>query len=583
MDITKVLAAFKNVVQTSPLTWKASCPAHKDDRPSLSITLQHNRILLHCHAGCLFKEVTARAGLKNADLRVGKQSTANAIIATYDYYDEKGRLLYQVCRTTDKGFFQRHLGPDHEWIHNLKGIDRVLYRLPELVAAKGARVVFVVEGEKDVDRLHALGFLATCNSGGAGKWHSYYNEYLKGRHAVVIADNDAPGRKHAETISKALQGTAATVRVLQLPGLKEHGDVSDWLSSGKTVEDLRSLVSKTPTVGEQPSATPSAISATDLVGLDLPPVNFIVPNLIPEGLTLFAGRPKVGKSWLCLDLAIAVAAGGYVLGAIEVAPHEVLYLALEDNLRRLQSRLKTLLGIDPPPLGLSFNLEWPRLDVSSGGLLRLNAWVRAHPACRLIIIDTLARVKPTADRNSQVYDADTHALAGLQNLAGQNGLAIIIVHHTRKADADNPLDAVSGTLALTGVADTTLILKRASTRAKGELFVTGRDVNEQNLALSWGEEHPTWTILGDAEEYAISEQHQQVLQLLDEAEGPMTPSGIAEVLELKSNVVHKLLSRMMHKGEIKKIDRGKYVRQSKSNTAETPKREPTFFDAEDEN
>lgn len=583
MNITEVLSAFKNVVQTSPLTWKASCPAHKDAKPSLSITLQHNRILLHCHAGCSFEEVVACAGLKPADLRAGKQSTANVIIATYDYFDEKGKLLYQVCRTSEKGFFQRHLGPDRSWVHNLKGIDRVLYRLPELAAAKGARVVFIVEGEKDVDRLLSSGFLATCNSGGAGKWHSYYNEYLAGRHAVVVPDNDEPGRKHAETIVDALRGTAATVRLLELPGLKEHGDISDWFSSGRTPEDLRQLVAKTPTVGELPQTSPSAITATDLVRLELPPVNFIVPGLIPEGLTLFAGRPKAGKSWLCLDLAIAVAAGGYVLGSIEVAPHEVLYLALEDNLRRLQSRLKTLLGIDPPPTGLSFNLQWPRLDVDSGGLLQLNSWVRAHPACRLIIIDTLARVKPTADRNTQVYDADTKALAGLQNLAGQNGLAIILVHHTRKADADNPLDAVSGTLALTGVADTTLILKRASTRAKGELFITGRDVNEQNLALSWGEDHPTWILLGDAEEYAISEQHQLVLQLLDESDDPLTPSGIAETLELKANVVNKLLSRMMKKAEIKRVDRGKYISQSKSNSAETPKRELTFFGDETEN
>jgi len=578
MDIDRVLSHFKGVVQTSPKTWKALCPAHKDKNPSLSITLTPHRILMYCQAGCDFEEIIASVSLTHTDLREGKQPDKHEVTATYNYFDAKGKMVFQVCRTKSKGFFQRHLADDHSWVNNLRGITRVLYRLPELVAAKGARVVFIVEGEKDVDRLLALGFLATTNSGGAGKWYSYYNEYLAGRHAVIVPDNDEPGKKHGEAVREALKGIAASVRIVALDGLQAHGDVSDWLNAGHTAEDLRQLVSKTPPLGEQPSEAPAAISASDLVHMELPAISFVVPGLIPEGVTLLAGRPKLGKSWLCLDLAIAVASGGYVLGSIKVDPHEVLYIALEDNLRRLQSRLRKLLGEDSPPPGLNFNLQWPRLDPVSGGLKQLNAWVRAHPACRLIVIDTFARVKAVAQLGTPIYDADTTALTGIQTLAGQNGIAVVLVHHTRKAASDDPLDAVSGTLALTGVADTTLILKRTSTRAKAELYVTGRDVREQNLALNWGEDTATWAIMGDAEDYALSEDHQMVLSILDDAEGPMSPSLIAGELGLKQTVVNKLLRRMLDKAEIKKIDRGKYVRQSKASDPNTQKPAPALFD-----
>lgn len=578
MDINKVLSHFKNVTQTSQKTWKAKCPAHKDDRPSLSITLQPHRILLHCHAGCSFEEVVTRAGVKRADLREGKQPTKNEVVAAYDYYSAKGKLLYQVCRTTGKGFFQRHLGPDHEWINNMKHVDRVLYRLPELAGARGARQVFVVEGEKDVDRLLSLGFLATCNSGGAGKWHSYYGEDLKGRHVVVIPDNDEPGKKHAIAIATALKAVAASVRLLSLSGLQEHGDVSDWLSAGGTAEKLKNLVARTPVMGEPQRESPSAISAYDLIHLELPPVDFIIPGTLPEGLTILAGHPKVGKSWLCLDLAIAVANGGYALGSIKVDPHDVLYLALEDNFRRLQSRLKILLGVDLPPNNLFFELKWPRLDDMSGGLTQLTAWIRLHPACRLIIIDTLARVKPVATRDQGAYDTDTAALAGLQRFTAENSVAVVLVHHTRKAISDDPLDAVSGTLALVGVADTTLILKRGTNRAAGELSITGRDVNEQRLALEWGgEDYPAWKLLGDADIYDNTQLQAQVIELLNNADGPMTPTQIAKELDEKLTNVSSRLARMIRGALIKTVARGQYTTQERENRSNTTKTETTLF------
>ena len=571
MNIDRVLGCLKGVVQTTPQTWKAQCPAHEDKNPSLSITEQPGRLLLHCHAGCTFDAILESAGIDPKDCRDTSIRDRSLVEATYDYFDEAGAFTFQVCRCANKKFFQRHQDASGQWVNNLTGVTRTLYRLPELIQAKGSRVVFIVEGEKDVDRLFSLGFLATTNSGGAGKWKPAYSKILKGRHIVIVPDNDKPGKDHSAALVEALSKGSASIRVLELPDQKQHGDISDWLNKDHTASDLKELITATPPVGEAKAPEVATITATDLLRMTLPPVRFIVPGILPEGLALLVGRPKVGKSWLCLDLAIAIAAGGMALGKIQVEPHEVLYLALEDNLRRLQARLKILLLMDGPPMGLHFKLDWPRLDPTSGGLAMLSAWIRQHPAVGLIIIDTLARVKPAAERGGQAYDLDTVALAGLQSLAGQNGVTILLVHHSRKAIAEDPLDAVSGTLALTGVADTTLILKQAATRASGELYIVGRDVDQQELALGWDKKHPSWTLLGNAEEFHLSQDHQKVKQLLREAEGPMSPKEISSALELPATIVHKLLKRMISSAEIRKIDRGQYVDQAAPPTVEPPK------------
>jgi len=574
MDTRLVLASFKGVIQTTPHTWKAQCPAHEDKNPSLSITEQPGRILLHCHAGCSFEAIIGAAGLDAGALRDKRVKERSLVIATYDYFDERGSFLFQVCRCEDKRFFQRRLDDAGQWVNNLQGVTRVPYRLPELTQARGSRIVFVVEGEKDVDRLFALGFIATTNPGGAGKWKATYAKHLGGRHVVVIPDNDDVGSEHAASVVETLLGSAASIRMLLLPEQPAHGDVSVWLDQGHDAQQLKTLVAATQPIGEQDSPTVATVDATELMRMSLPPVRFVVPGILPEGLALLVGRPKVGKSWLCLDLAIAVASGGMALGKIRVEPHEVLYLALEDNLRRLQARLKILLLADPPPIGLHFMLEWPRLDPASGGLAQLSAWVRQNPACGLVLIDTLARVKPQSDRAGQAYDLDTAALSGLQSLAGQNGITIVCVHHTRKALSDDPLDAVSGTLALTGVADSTLILKRAATRASAELFIVGRDVDQQELALGWGEEHPSWTLLGPAKDYHLSEDRQHVKELLRDAGDVMSPTEIANALGLEPNIVHKLLARMIAAREIRKIDRGKYADLDEGPTV--PAQEPLF-------
>jgi hypothetical protein len=215
-------------VKPSRCGWVALCPFHEDQKPSLSISQAvDGRVLIHCHAACPFADVLAAAGLRPADLFPGNP----VIDATYDYRAEDHALLYQVVRMDPKAFRQRAPDGRGGWRWTVGNVRRVLYCLPELLAADPAALVFYPEGEKDADRLAGLGLVATTHAGGAGKWRPEHAESLRGRHVVVLPDNDPPGRAGARKVAEGLVGVAASVRVLELPGLPEKGDVSDWLAA----------------------------------------------------------------------------------------------------------------------------------------------------------------------------------------------------------------------------------------------------------------------------------------------------------------------------------------------------------------
>lgn len=237
---------------------EARCPAHDDHTASLSVGEgEGGKILLRCHAGCTAQQITAALGLTMRDLFPAGERRRRArapVVARYDYVDEGGQLLYQVERRADKSFIQRRPDGNGGWAYKLQGVKRVPYHLDELVAANGV-AVFVAEGEKDVDNLRALGLVATCNPGGAGKWRKDWARWFEGRQVVVLPDNDEPGREHAERVAQGIAGAAAGVWVVQLPGLPEKGDVSDWLAQGGTLDGLRALVRATPRWQAPPQAT----------------------------------------------------------------------------------------------------------------------------------------------------------------------------------------------------------------------------------------------------------------------------------------------------------------------------------------
>jgi hypothetical protein len=232
--------------------WKCCCPAHDDKAPSLSVTDGNGgRLLIHCHAGCTPAAVCEAAGLTMADLmppRAPGNGKIN-IVASYDYRDEAGALLFQVCRMDPKDFRQRKPDGKGGWLWKLGATRRVPYRLPEVLAAvKDGRPVFIAEGEKDVAALEAAGFAATCNPGGAGKWLPEFAPTFQGAAVVIIADKDKPGREHAAAVASQLYGTAAAVKVLELPDLdgRPVKDAADYFTAGGQAADLDGLAEEAP-------------------------------------------------------------------------------------------------------------------------------------------------------------------------------------------------------------------------------------------------------------------------------------------------------------------------------------------------
>ena len=541
-------------------------------------------------------------GLATAPKASVRQSTTRArqIVATYDYVSEHGELLFQVVRYEPKDFRQRRLA-GRDWAWGLKAgtyerprgggewrrvkerprasyetcelpeVTAVPYHLAEVLGA-GNRTIYIPEGEKDVEALRRLGLVATCNPEGAGNWPDHFRDYFAMADAVVLPDNDETGRDHARKVARNLLSAGATVRIVALPGLPEKGDVSDWIAAGGTAEQLHALVEQAPFWKPEPGQadTPPAMSrrgftAASLDRQEFPPIRYIVPGYLPEGLTILAARPKMGKSWLALDWGAAIAFGGLAMGSVQCEPADVLYMALEDNWRRLQKRLRVLLGNGPKPERLLFCTEWPRLD--QGGIEEIEAWADEAPNPRLVIVDTLAKIKPARDNRETQYEGDYRAMAGLHRLANDRGLAILGVHHDRKAEADDPFDTISGTLGLTGAADTILVMKR-DTAGHVVLHGRGRDLEEIETAMRFEPERGLWTPLGSAAEVRRSDERNTILDALDDAGEPMSPADIAIATGMRAENVRFLLHKMMKAGEITKARYGRYAANT-ANTANT--------------
>lgn len=223
--------------------YQCLCPSHDDRNPSLSVTEKPDgTVLVHCFAGCQPKDIVAALGMTMKDLSVTPTRTRAKIVATYDYLDHEGYLLYQVVRYEPKTFRQRKPKPGGGWEWSLKGVTPVLYRLPDLLDSDPDQWVFLVEGEKDADNVCKLGLVATTNAQGAEKWQPHFNEWLRDRRICILPDNDDSGRKHAHKVAPGLTEVATQVRVLELPDLPAKGDVSDWIANGGTADQLLALV-----------------------------------------------------------------------------------------------------------------------------------------------------------------------------------------------------------------------------------------------------------------------------------------------------------------------------------------------------
>lgn len=298
-------------------------------------------------------------------------------------------------------------------------------------------------------------------------------------------------------------------------------------------------------------------NAVELLAAKFPDPRWAVPGLVAEGLTLFVGAPKVGKSWAAWNLAVAIASGGIAFGKIDVDQGDVLYLALEDTGRRLQSRLRKVLAGAAPPERLTISTTC--LTLGNGGAEEIGRWLTAHPDARLVIVDVFARIRGRSGPQSSAYESDYGPMSVLKALADEHGVAILVVHHTRKADAEDFLDVVSGTQGLAGAADCIVVLKRSRGTADGVLHVTGRDVEEAEYALKFSAELGAWEMLdGPAADYSLGDTRQRILRHVRE-HGAATPKQVADTLGINYETAKKTCRRMSDDGQLDTDGSGTYL------------------------
>lgn len=298
-----------------------------------------------------------------------------------------------------------------------------------------------------------------------------------------------------------------------------------------------------------------------------PPLRYAVPGVVPEGMTLMVGPPKVGKSWMLLDVALAVSQGGYALGAIRVEQRPVLYLALEDGDRRLQDRCRILQPDQTIPAALNY-----MTTIAPGQVLAtVGAWLELYPSQQpLVIIDTLGKVMPPAMPQETTYQRDYRVGGKFKTLAdSHSGCSLVVNHHVRKAGSDDFVDSVSGTNGLAGAADTIVVLARARHETAGILKVTGRDVDENEYAVGFSSAQ--WTLEGaDLDAAAqnaatvratagVGDTMASVIDIVTRANNPVGPKYVAKALDITPDKASVYLSRAVDAGRLDRIGRGQYT------------------------
>lgn len=561
-NIIDAAAIIKSLGQ--PTNGRYPCPVC-GARRGVAVTQSSNgRGLAHCHAcknnAALWEKIRER------NPRPASIQPPGARPVTYNYQDADGSLLFQVLRYEPKDFRQRRKARDDDpsgkiksgWVWSTKGVAKVPFRLPQVLAGiRAGRTIYIAEGEKCAKRLEKIGLIATTNAGGALKWADELTPYFEGADVVILPDNDGPGRRHGQQVAKALSSVAERVRVVALPDLPpKGGDVADWLDAGHTLRELHILTRGQREYVNRDLARKTSFSAKELEAMRFPELEYIVPGFLVEGLTLLGGKPKAGKSWLCLDAATAVASGGTCLSEAQCQEGDVLYLALEDNARRLQRRLRAQgRGF---PARLRIECRWPRLD--DGGLERIRDWAEEAEDPRLVVIDTRAKVMPAAtDRRDGTpsYQSDYASMETLQQLAAEFCLSIVVVAHFNKRPekSDELMNLISGTTGLTAGVDNVLGLLRKGRR--GVLSGRGRDLEDFDTALAFDTETCRWKAEGPAADMnlsATSERRRRIMEALKA--GPASVKDITDAIGTERGSIEPLLTRMVDEGILTRPKRG---------------------------
>lgn len=502
-------------------------------------------------------------------------------VEAYTYHAPGGAPHMQV--------FRKH-GPDgrksfSQWTWNGKhwvcgcpeDTPKYLYRLEKL---RGADLVFLVEGERDVHSIEALGLTATCWPGGAGALKGECEKWdilapLTGKNVIFIVDNDTAGKDAFDGAQNFLFGRVNELRRVILPGVPEHGDTSDFLEIHKNDPNLRDLLLETCL--DVPQYLPDIELKNILYRADLlakltplrPAPEEVVKGLIPIGLTILGGKKSARKSILCQLLGLAVANGRKALGYFDTTKAAVIHASLEDDDYNWNDRLcKMLTGehkheARPTNLYAVFSIS----QLGAGLEEQIETWKHQHPDLKLIFLDILNRVLGTHKSSLRgASDGGYHEtydmLFPLKLLAKRLGIAIVIAHHLRKYESESEFDDFMGSAALGGVCDSMIVIKKVFRKEyQGILSWQGRAIRDTKpLALRFHGDSMTLNVIGEVDGCAMSETQQRVIAVLATSDKPLALSELHNRCgEGKDYIAFKqMMFRMYQNGLIDKGDRGKY-------------------------
>jgi hypothetical protein len=532
--------------------YMARCPAHEDRTPSLSVKDgADGRVVLYCHAGCTTEAVCEAHGHKLRDLAPpdpdGNGNGRRRIVASYRYDDAHGQHLFDVVRFDPKDFRQRRPDGNGGWVWNLKGVTRVLYHLPDVlrvVEAGGA--VWVVEGEKDADKLHPLladvGAAATTNPGGAGKWRWEYSDVLRGANVVIVADRDDPGREHAQGVAEKLEDVAGSVCIVEPV---EGKDAADHLAAGKTLGEfqqvrwglnapdavglsrdergdtalLRSPKERSTPTPQQPSTPPTA-STPDAVApfavplgafLDKPrdPVPALAadsdgrPVIARKSLVMLGARGGRGKTTLAIDWMIHLALGEDYLCFSIPEPARILIVENEGPeeqfAEKLRDRVVQLSAVEQQQVRDRIHvycMDWGGFNLAAM-MNDLVAYIDEHEF-DLVFGDPLDALGIDGVGSPE----DTRRFLALMKDAGLNSRSAWWLNtHPRKEETREAIDEIAG--AWGGKPDTIMLLDLLPddrSRIRFPKIRWAKRGTRPNILLAYDADAETFTYLGDEED-----------------------------------------------------------------------------------
>jgi len=533
------------------------CPAHNDHTPSLSVTEADGRVLLNCFAGCDVKDVVEALGLDMAELFDGELVSAAppAEPDRYVYRDARGRKVFAVVRGEGKKFHTEHWDAEGRcWRRGRREITPLLYNLREVLRAvgQGDQTVYVVEGERDAETLIDRGFLATTNPHGAGNWEESFSQVLAGANVVVIADKDAPGRKHAAQVAESLKAQDCLVSLVQACSGK---DVTDHIAAGHSISDLVPMEDRP---AEKPAGKGLGFDPTRVMGLqelwEMPPLVPLVQGLFDRGdLAMVYGMWSSGKSFFALDVALSVATGTDWHGR-KVHAGPVLYVAAE-AVRGLPRRIESWLDhydADDPE---NFFIYPQPIQLTTEGVGRAVGRYAAEKGAVLVIIDTVGRCIAGAEENSaKEMGVVVRELEDMKRTCSD--LTVVYIHHTDKtakwARGSSVFGAsVDASFRVTKVDDGFMVLNdkvrehEPAEPMQFHLLSAGKSVVAVETPWTGAPENPSDV---------------KILEILEADPGGLMQKELSHLSGLSAATVSTALTRLEEQGQIKRTHEGRSLR-----------------------